>query len=583
MKPKVKARIEQKKNKDQLTEEHKTSAHRIDKRSTSLKAAEGSVGGTGGTSSGIYTPTPEQMEVINGFTMSPKSQDEVRAFGLWSCNNLLDRDDERFTTECVKGFAAMEAPFSFIGKSFMADHDYQTAKIRGRIFEVGTAEHEGGTFLTNDVFVPNTERYAGYLEDVDFGMQWAVSVGVVIDKATCAIPGCGATVYTSRWFGSWCDEGHEKGFYYVPGKEEDDGWGFFLPVDPATKGAVKATVDLDDPIDGYEISQVFLGAQYFAELAKKPGFSGMLKTASAAKSTFVGLSNKEADELPIPHEPDEVQEARQQYTVTSDDNGDPTWVDADGMVWVYTTNNETDEPEVMCLGEKGEDDGEGQGGLPREVLQADEDEDEGGDDESDEEVGAVDRPLDSDPEAGSADRPEGERLTDEEAKTVSKKAIKKVLGSLGTKLPDSVVEGLEAADDTSGLTVLLTAVGEHIEAQGKQVTDLTAKAAVGDAYIGQVKKEALRLYVLARKDPNTDGPVSVATFTKLLDRCEGDIELLESMRDEQLELARAKFPDATRRSTFERDHNTPDEPAETPQLAAESGETPKFASRIHRS
>ena len=547
-------------------EEAKDSLHRIDKKQVNLKAAEGSTKATGDLGS-TFTPDAEQLVKINQFTRRTVGADDVVCFPTMSCNDLFDRDDERFTTETIHAFAALEPPMSFTGKSFMADHDYKMEKVRGRIFDTGTAEQDGVNYVTNQIYVPNTPQYQNYIENLDFGLAWAVSVGVVIDKANCTI--CEAPIY-SGWFGSFCAEGHDKGYFYVPGEEEDDGWGGFMPVDPETKGAVKCQVNLSDPIDAYELSQVFLGAQYMAELAKKPSFKGVLKAASAKTIPILGLSRKEADELPIPEEDPKVVEARQQYTVTINDEGEPTWVDDDGLVWVYTVNSETNNNEVMCLGRSAEDGSE----APGQVVRADGQEVAGGEDGSLEVAGGSREAAVSEA-GGSGGLPREPLSTNGEEKTVSKKSL--VAAMRAAKFPGDLVEQVEAVE-SDDLTALLAVVNQQYGDLTKQVDKLTTKAELGDAYLKSLRSDALSWYVKARQED--DGrPVSTKTFSKLLDRCADDEEMLKEIVKEQKDLAQAKFPPATRRSTFEGDHN---ERQALEPVSAASEANGKFAQRIHR-
>lgn len=563
----------------ELCEEHKKSAHRIDKKKVNLKAAEGT-GDLGGT----FTPSSEELDQINQFTRKTVGADDVVAFPTMSCNDLYDRDDERFTPDTIQAFGALEAPYSFTGKSFMSDHVYEMDHVKGRIFDTGTTTVDGVNFVTNKVYVPNTEQYQKYIENIDFGLAWAVSVGVVIDKANCSIPGCGEQVFSSRFFGDWCAAGHEKGYFYVPGAEEDDGWGFFLPVDPETKGAVKARVDLSDPIDAYELSQVFLGAQYFAELAKKPGFSGMIKAASAKTVPYIGLSRKEAEELPLIEEAPEVTEARQQYTVSTNDDGDPMWTDDDGMVWVYVTSADNN-GEVMCLGESNKEESDGQGqesgdGVEGtgEVVRADGD--QGPEHQAEPDPAAepvvVSTGQEPDAEAGSPGQGDLTDPPNNEEKAVSKKSL--LAAMKAAKWPGDLVDKVEGVEGDD-LANLLAVVGEEVQAQSSKVAALTAKAELGEQYIQGLRKDALAWYVKARQaEPNQ--AVSVEVFNKILDRVGDDAEVLLSITEEQKDLARAKFPEATRRSTFEKDPNEVEPIAELPQVT-KSDDGKALVQRIH--
>lgn len=516
--------------------EDTTKSAPVRKSMVSIKAVEGE----GDYRAGFVTPSDDQMNKINQYTLSPKEPEQVLVFPTMSCNDMYDRDDDGFRRGCIDAFHALEAPYSFVGKSFMADHDYTVDKARGRIFDEEVVSDGGITFLKHWVYMPNTPQYQGLAEQMDFGMHWAVSVGAVLGSTACSI--CDSPM-VGHWFTYCVENGHEKGLYYDPKSDEKDEWGWAMPVDPNTKGAEKAMQDLFDPVDGYELSQVFLGAQYFAELAKKmPGFKGMVKAASARTIPIIGLSSKEAEALEMPHEPDRVTEARQKYTVLNDDFGRPTWVDDHSLKWVY----DPDDDEVMSLGavetgdnDEEEDDGSEAAGS---VVRAVRDEDQGGDDGEGE--GGLGPDEDGQPggsDEGGADEhgrgAEGDEV-DQKEKTVSKKAVLAAAKTAG--VPYSLIEKINEAEGNG-----LDAVFSEVAATTKAMGDLTSKAELGQRLLDQKRADAVAWYV--RAHGTSDGPVKTATFEKILDRFGDDVDLYDEVIAEQKAIAESRFP-GTRRS-----------------------------------
>lgn len=560
----------------EMSEDHKSSLHRIDKKQVNMKAAEGS-----GEVGGSFVPSPEQLAKINEFTRVEATADNVVAFTTMSCNDLYDRDDEKFTADTIDAFAALPKPFSPVGKSYMADHEYKMGNVRGRIFDVGVERVSGTKFLTNDIYIPNTAQHKDFIENIDFGLNWAVSVGVVIDAANCSI--CKEPVYNSRFFGSWCAAGHEKGYFYVPGEEEDDGWGFFIPVDPSTKGAIKAQVDLSDPVDFYELSQVFLGAQYFAELAKKPGFKGMIKAASAGGVPIIGLSSEEAKVLPIRHEPQEVSEARQKCVVVQDEDGLIKWTDSTGLQWKY----DADEGEVLCFGkEVDSDEEEDDTEEETETTTEEADEPEDSDDESDdddaeegvEEEDESDDDDDSDKTVTAADG--GSTETGKEGEQMDKKAV--LRAAKKAKLPMSIIETIGDAEG-SGLEAVFGATASLIKSQEDQIEGLTPRAVLGDAYHEALKSDALHWYTVAHRDPKDPGKgINTARANKLIAAAGGDVDLIKEMTAEWKETAQRLFPPTVRRSAVPVDPNTPEQPGEIPfKEAANDDKTSRTVRRLH--
>lgn len=536
---------------------------KVDKTFTSLKASQGDVTGK---AAGLMTPTDEQMEKINSFTRTPKEPDDVVVFRTLSCNDQYDRDDDGFRRGCIKQFAGLEQPFSFVGKSFMVSHDYTKLPV-GRLFDVGTAKVEGVEFLTNDVYIPNTEANKSFIDNIDFGIYWAVSVGVVLEKSQCSI--CDAQA------GSWfCKNGHEKGLYYDADSDEVDDWGWPIPCNPDAPNAQKACRDLSMPKDAYELSMCFLGAQYGAELSKRPDFEGVMKAASSRVLPIIGLKQSEADELPIPQSPATLKEAREKYTVRMSLHGDPEWVDEQGLKWVYDITKD----EALCLGRSAEEtteDGSEELGRP---LGADGNEGGVGGQDGPDEVaieasgGSSGDAVERRPGSGQES---GDRAPVSEEKRVSKKAV--IAAAKAAQLPHGVVESLEGVDGDS-LDALFTHIGSAFKSLEDRVSVLEPQAALGDRYLKNKRAEARAWYVKARQSGEQE-PVSVKTFDRMLERIGDDVEMLDELISEQKAIAEAKFPSATRRSTFEADPNTTS-PVEAVEKAV-SSKTSAAISRIH--
>lgn len=553
----------------------------IRKSAVTMKVAEDEAGGDSLTIESLR-PTDEQVEKINQFTRSPKTADDLLVFDTMSCNDMYDRDDEGFRRGCIDQFTALEAPYSFVGKSFMLDHEYKVRNQVGRIFDEDTTKQSidgvDVNFLRHSVYMPNTPENAQMATNIDFGIHWAVSVGVVIESTACTI--CDSPMYNG-WLTFCYENGHEKGLYYDPDSTETDSWGWAMPTTPDDPKAVKCMLDMYDPKDGYELSMVFLGAQYFAELSKQPDFKGVMKMASAKHVPIIGLSREEAKALPLPKEDERVAEARKQFEVSSIGDGDYEWVDGAGLKWVY----DSQKSEVLCLGKtidnnEEDDDGEegigGDGASPAgEVVRADGDEGEVHDDEPDEEglgsvVGGEVAGSEDGGEvvgevgAGSVD-PTPPNIT--EGEDVDKAAV--VAAAKQAGLPDSLIEQVEKAAG-NGLSFLLS----------RQAALVT----IGEKTISGKRADALHWYTVARMETGEKG-VNTDTFSKMLDRLGDDVELLDDVIEQQKALAQAKFPKSVRRSSFEADPHDPDprpkdvEVSEGPEM---SESQKRMVSRIHR-
>lgn len=259
------------------------------KQVSSLSKASGSIEATS-------EPTDEQMDKINALTRTTKSKEDVAVFPVLACNSLVDRDDDVFKPETIDQFLALEGDNSFVGKSFLMDHRHQYASAIGRIFDVEKYEFEQHDPLTGKtkqvgvkeyIYIPRTEKYADIIQDIDFGILWAVSVGVSLNKSTCPIDD---TQMSSFWFfGAECEQGHMKGFWYDP--EEKDAKGNPVPHLEAGEGRQFAYMQYEDPVEGMETSAVWLGAQYGARIASKATKGAkLLSEVVGTPGNFVGLS-----------------------------------------------------------------------------------------------------------------------------------------------------------------------------------------------------------------------------------------------------------------------------------------------------
>ena len=571
--------------------DQKVDAGPIDKRLTAMKtasadskAASGGIGKAADGSDGME-PTPEQLDRVNQFTRRTVQAHEVAVFSTLSMNDLVDRDDEYFTTDTVKEFASLPDPFGFVGKSYMVGHDYTKLPV-GRIFGVDTTEEHDALFLTNEIYIPRTDANKSFIENIDFGVNWAVSVGVMLGANNCSLTFCGAQM--SRW--GFCYEGHDKSSFYVEDGETDS-WGYPLAVDPKTPGAQKCLGEMSEAKDAYELSQVFLGAQFYASLEKSPDFKGVIKAASAAKVPLLGLSREEAKSLPLPHLDDRAAHALKNFGAEWDEDGVLKWVDDQSLVWNYSP----EDSEVTCLGKKdaaddsaddtkeeqdgtaqaepdsephGEDDGV-EGSEPGVGGSADAGE---GDDAAD---GSAGQPVEGSQGDGSDGSVDASAANNEnEEKAVSKAALLKSLRTL--KAPATIlsaVEGVQGDSLDAALSPLLSALNES----NKAVSELTPKAALGDKFLSAKRAEALDWYVKANQVEGSKG-VNTDLFSKMLDNAGENVELIDGLIEMQKGLAQAKFPAAVRRSSFPSNANEPTPPGE---VTLGKDEADKSVSRLH--
>lgn len=555
----------------------------INKRFTSLKAASEPVSkehDEDGGVTGVMHPTDEQLEVINQFTRSPKTAEELVVFNTLSANDLVDRDFDQFPQKTIQEFAELEQPFSSVGKSYMVGHDYNKLPV-GRIFDVGTDTVDGAHFLTNGVYIPNTKSNEPFIENVDFGVNWAVSVGVMMGANECSI--CASPM--SSFFGFCYENGHMKGYSYDPNSDKTDDWGYALPAEDGDPNAKLAVGLMKEPRDFYELSQVFLGAQYFAALDEKSAIGGIVKAAGAAGVPIIGLSKKEAEDLPLPKQPKQVADALSKYSTETDDDGSIYWTDENQLRWVF----DPEESEVLCLGrssDQEEDDGTTDAGIESGTERG---EDGSGSGDDGQDVGDVDGTGTSrSGDDGSADEQDG--TDDGEASSGSERSV----GS-GSEAGDAAAESDAVADQNStndnseeddvdvdklvrdafaaakvpeGVLADVTSKGEGLlkDVVSKLVAEnasLKSKAELGASYVKQLRADAIAMYVKAHQQNGE--AVKTERFEKMLDAFGDDVDLIKDALAEQQAIAQERFPKSVRRSTFQEDPNARQRAGELPE------------------
>jgi hypothetical protein len=550
-----------------------------------------------GMNTAVMQPNDEQLAKINQYTRSPKAAHELVVFPTLSCNTMPDRDDDYFDKETVDGFAELPAPYGPNGKSYMVGHDY-TKLPTGRIFDTGTADAMDTHFLTNMVYVPNTEQYKAFIENIDFGINWAVSVGVMLDAQLCSI--CGVNQYS--FFGmAFCENGHWKGEYYDPNETETDSWGDILTADPNDPAAVKCMGNMHGARDFYELSQVFLGAQFNAQLAEPDGKSAAMASAVnkgvllSRKLPILGLRREEAEVLPLQHSDPKVDEALQKFSVTREDDGTLKWADEQGLFWRAAPGEA-----VVCLGKMANTtEGAGDGASTEDEQEpADSGEAAGagevgaaGEEPGDDDGGSGDEGDDlDDPGVGDGDPDEvgadGDLSGDEDDDSgqkgadsaMSKKAVTAALQRV--KAPQVMLDAIADAEDATALEAVLRAAASSIGDLSQEVDGLKPKASLGEKFLAAKRADAIDAFV--KSHAGQEGGIDISRFEKMLDAFGDDVEQIEFVEQQYRAQVKSKLPAGVRRSSEPEDPNIPKEPRHgAPGTREVSDKGGKVVSRIH--
>lgn len=134
----------------------------------------------------------KELELINGYTRSPLTAEDVYIFSVTLCDNETDRDFERFSTESLDVLGQL-----FTGKTGISDHSMRSKDQRARIFRTYTEKQPGKknscgedyTALKARAYMLRTEENAALIKEIEGGIKKEVSVGCAMAECICSICG----------------------------------------------------------------------------------------------------------------------------------------------------------------------------------------------------------------------------------------------------------------------------------------------------------------------------------------------------------------------------------------------------------
>ena len=182
----------------------------------------------------------DDLLLISGLARKELTAEEVYTFGVRLCDNEVDRDGERFTTETLEQLAEL-----FVGKVGLFDHQWSAQKQTARIYRTELVREESVLnqmgepycYLKGWAYMPRTEGNREIIEQIEYGILKEVSIGCAVERRVCSV--CG---------GEAGDCGHEPG-------QEDDG--------------KPCCAELVNAADAYEWSFVAVPAQKNAGVMKQ--------------------------------------------------------------------------------------------------------------------------------------------------------------------------------------------------------------------------------------------------------------------------------------------------------------------------
>lgn len=196
----------------------------------------------------IPADSDADIALINQYSVKELTSQDVFCFSIILCDNEVDRDTERFTSDSLDKLAPL-----FLGKSVLFDHRWSTEKQVARLYRTFVEElpektvmGEPKKVLRGNAYMLRTEETAELIKEIEGGIKKEVSVGCHMGGCNCSI--CGEKLSYNWQTGKFlCENDHFKGDTY-------DG---------------KMCVgDLVDPKDAYEVSFVAVPAQKGAGVTK---------------------------------------------------------------------------------------------------------------------------------------------------------------------------------------------------------------------------------------------------------------------------------------------------------------------------
>lgn len=197
-------------------------------------------------------PTEADMEKINRVSKTQLTSDQVYILGMRLCDNEVDRDFERFTTQAIEQLAKM-----YLGKPGMIDR-----KIVGRIYATEVISEPERFTQAGDVYcwikayayVTRTDAVDELISRLESREPIEVSIGCTVNICRCSI--CGEDITTC---------GHVKGNHYLDKlcfgdlKYPLDAYDWAFVVNPKTQKA--PATSMKKQIDPVDVKQAILSGQ----------------------------------------------------------------------------------------------------------------------------------------------------------------------------------------------------------------------------------------------------------------------------------------------------------------------------------
>lgn len=195
------------------------------------------------------------MALINAQALKELTPEEVYVFKVLACDDLVDRDLERFPLKTLEKLAPM-----FVGRTVIADHVWSYLNQQARIYKTEVVDLGDRHALQCHCYMLRTDATKDAIVAIDGGILREVSVGCSIGRVQCGI--CGGDAGNCQ---------HIKGAQY--------------------DGQI-CHYDLVDPLDAYELSFVAVPAQPGAGVTKTHEKTGWTPADMARTKAQLQIENE---------------------------------------------------------------------------------------------------------------------------------------------------------------------------------------------------------------------------------------------------------------------------------------------------
>lgn len=256
------------------------------------------------TPSANNTPDPFELELINTYARNPLEKESVYCFTLTLCDNEVDRDFERFSTDALKELLPL-----FAGKTGISDHSMSSQNQKARIFKTWleedstkkTATGEAYTALKAKAYMLITDENKEMIEQIEGGIKKEVSVGCSMGRLTCSICGKDMKAHECKHIKGKC---YGKKLCHGILSDAKDAYEWSFVAVPAQKnaGVTKAFCTVSDQKGASVISaatdEALYSAKYVKSLERKAEDGALYRqflTKEIRKHVLIAMSRIDPD------------------------------------------------------------------------------------------------------------------------------------------------------------------------------------------------------------------------------------------------------------------------------------------------